>query len=276
MSGNRSETTYTKINTIFKRDINNIIMPFDKLTLPEFEYLRNCKWHCEEKIDGTNIRIEITSETDWDLEDENEDVKGVFFNVNYKGKSDNADVPKDLIDYLKDKFPAEKVLNAFNYKPYIKREEFETYGIKPTALAPIVPKTIVIYGEGYGAGIQSGGYYRKDKAFIMFDVAIDKHYMSIDARNDICTKIGADLVPFMGDMTIEEAIEYVKRGFKSVIAEEDHNAEGLVLRPLVDLYGKRGNRIITKIKTCDFSDYFRKYETYEKVEQIPNPKAKAE
>ena len=275
MSGNRSETTYTKINTIFKRDTNNIIMPFDRLTQPEFEYLRNCKWHCEEKIDGTNIRIEITSEIEWD----NEDVKGVSFNVNYKGKSDKADVPKDLIDYLKDKFPAEKVLNAFNYKPYITKDEFEAHRIKQTSLSPLilnVPKTIVIYGEGYGAGIQSGGYYRKDKAFIMFDVAYDKHYMSIDVRNDICTKIGADLVPFMGDMTIEEAIEYVKKGFKSVIAEEEHNAEGLVLRPLVDLYNKRGGRIITKIKTCDFSAYFRKYGTYDKVEQISNPKAKAE
>lgn len=27
----RSENTYQKINTIFKRDINNIIMPYDNL-----------------------------------------------------------------------------------------------------------------------------------------------------------------------------------------------------------------------------------------------------
>ena len=275
MSGNRSETTYTKINTIFKRDINNVIMPFDRLTLPEFEYLRNCKWHCEENCDGMNLRILITSEIDW----ENDAVKGVSFNIDYRGKSDKADVPEDLKQYMRNHFPIEKVLNAFNYKSYISKDDFESYGIKQTSLSPLilnVPKTIVIYGEGYGAGIQSGGYYRKDKAFIMFDVAIDKHYMSIDVRNDICTKIGADLVPFIGDMTIEEAIDYVKKGFKSVIAEEEHNAEGLVLRPLVDLYDKRGNRIITKIKTCDFSDYFRKYGTYDKVEQIPNPKAKSE
>ena len=31
----RSPNTYQKIDTIFKRDINNIIMPFDGLVSPE-------------------------------------------------------------------------------------------------------------------------------------------------------------------------------------------------------------------------------------------------
>ena len=55
----RSENTYQKINTIFKRDINNIIMPYDNFTLPEFEWLRNCKFDATIKIDGTNMRIEV-------------------------------------------------------------------------------------------------------------------------------------------------------------------------------------------------------------------------
>ena len=35
----RSENTYQKINTIFKRDINNIIMPYDSFTLPELSLI---------------------------------------------------------------------------------------------------------------------------------------------------------------------------------------------------------------------------------------------
>lgn len=57
----RSENTYQKIDTIFKRDAKNIIMPYDEFVKPEFEYLRNVKWRAEEKIDGTNMRIEVTS-----------------------------------------------------------------------------------------------------------------------------------------------------------------------------------------------------------------------
>mgnify|MGYP003436029483 CR=1 FL=1 len=49
---------YPKINTLFKRDANNIIIP-SQFTQPEFEYLKDNKFECTEKIDGTNIRIEI-------------------------------------------------------------------------------------------------------------------------------------------------------------------------------------------------------------------------
>ena len=60
----RSENTYTKINTIFLRDENNIIMPYDEFVAPEFEWLRNCKFDADEKIDGTNIRIEVTRQVE--------------------------------------------------------------------------------------------------------------------------------------------------------------------------------------------------------------------
>lgn len=39
---------YQKINTLFMRDANNIIMP-DKMTCPEFDYLKDCRWECTEK-----------------------------------------------------------------------------------------------------------------------------------------------------------------------------------------------------------------------------------
>lgn len=55
----RSENTYQKIQTVFKRDEKNVIMPYDELTQPEFDFLRSLPWRCEEKIDGTNIRIEV-------------------------------------------------------------------------------------------------------------------------------------------------------------------------------------------------------------------------
>ena len=59
----RSENTYTKINTIFLRDENNIIMPYDEFVAPEFEWLRNCKFDADEKIDGTNISFNPHSRT---------------------------------------------------------------------------------------------------------------------------------------------------------------------------------------------------------------------
>ena len=54
-----TKTEYQKINTLFKRDSNNVIMP-DEWADPMFEYLANTKWEATEKVDGTNIRIIIT------------------------------------------------------------------------------------------------------------------------------------------------------------------------------------------------------------------------
>ena len=54
-------------------------------------------------------------------------------------------------------------------------------------------------------------------------------------------------------MSLFEAIEYVSNGFKSAVAEnKDLNAEGLVLTAPLGMRDRLGNRIITKIKTCDF------------------------
>mgnify|MGYP002625363171 CR=1 FL=1 len=76
----------------------------------------------------------------------------------------------------------------------------------------------------------------------------------------------------MGRMTIQEAIDFVKKGFKSTIAEnKDYDAEGLVLKTPNGLLLRSGERLITKIKTCDFQKYQKVYGD-NPVEQKTNPK----
>ena len=72
-------------------------------------------------------------------------------------------------------------------------------------------------------------------------------------------------------MTIDEAIEFVKKGFKSTIAEnKDYNAEGLVLKSPHGIRTRMGQRIIFKIKTCDFVKRRAKYGTDGPCEQPEN------
>ena len=74
-------------------------------------------------------------------------------------------------------------------------------------------------------------------------------------------------------MTIKEAIEFVKKGFKSTIAEnKDYDAEGLVLKTPYGLQLRNGERIILKIKTEDFRKYNNKYGNIDNPKQIPNSK----
>ena len=273
----RSENTYQKINTIFKRDANNVIMPYDEFAVPELEWMRNCKFDAEEKVDGCNIRIEVTRE--FITSDIGNNI-GIKWNVAYKGKTDNAQIPKMLYTYLTTELTEDKVLNALGLSKemYVTDElmqektwsvlntQFNVYELDETK----IPKRYTLYGEGYGAGIQSAGYYRKDNSFIGFDVKVDDMYLLRENRDEIFNKLGVDIVPFVGKFTIDEAIEYVKKGFNSNIAEETHLAEGLVLRTPMGLKTRKGERIIFKVKTCDFNKYFVKYGTYDKVDQPKN------
>ena len=219
---------YQKIQTLFKRDERNIIIP-DQFTYPEFEILKDLKWECTEKIDGTNIRIELSSSGN--PED------GII--MSFKGRTDKAVIPEHLLTKLNWLFDREHLMEVLNITD-------ETQDCN-----------ITLYGEGYGAKIQKGGnYISNDVNFILFDVKIGKWWLDRESIKDIANKLGISAVPLMGYMTIPEAIEYVKKGFKSTIAEnKDYDAEGLVLKAPCGLLKRDGERLITKIKTVDFRKY---------------------
>ncbi len=170
------------------------------------------QWEFTEKIDGTNIRVI------W------QDGK-----LTFGGKTDNAQIHVDLIRWLYENVTAEKLRQVF-------------------------PETnAVIYGEGYGAGIQRGGFYSPTKRLIVFDVLVDsKWWLNWENACDVAAKLGLDTVPYLGLMTLEEATEKVRAGFKTALGDGTGNAEGLVGRPQECLFDKKGHRLILKLKTKDF------------------------
>jgi len=271
----RSENTYQKINTIFKRDAKNVIMPYDPFTEPEFEYLRNLKWRGECKVDGTNMRIEVSKERLYNAST-GEDT-GVRFKMRFAGKTDNAQIPPKLQKFMEENYPKDKVFAALgleeeiDIKDLVNHKWTESDGVTPNYNA--IPELYTIYGEGYGVGIQkAGGNYIKDGVgFIVFDVKVNDIYLLTSARDDIANKLGAPIVPLMGYFTIDEAIEYVRKGFKTGLWDnKDFIEEGLVLRTDLGLRNRMGKRLITKIKYEDFQKYRNVYGTDEKVEQEPN------
>lgn len=171
-------------------------------------------WRWTEKVDGTNIRC-IWRDG----------------NLTFGGKTDNAQIHADLIKWLYEHVSATKLAEIFPGAP------------------------AVIYGEGYGAGIQRGGGYSPEKRFIVFDVLVgDKWWVSDENIRDIATKLGLDTVPDFGEMTLADATEFVRAGFKSRCAVDPNlDAEGLVGRPIEPLFDKKGHRLIVKLKTKDFA-----------------------
>lgn len=240
-----SKTDYQKINTLFMRDENNLIMP-NTMTCQEFEYLKDMKWECTEKIDGTNIHCDVYFD-------------GVNkMTITLCGRTDKANIPTHLLEKLQSIFTEEVITRTF-----------ATQLASATIEAPF---QCSIYGEGFGVKIQKGGnYMRNDVGFILFDVKVGKWWLNREACAEIANAIYVPIVPLIGYMTIPEAIAFVKRGFKSTIAENpDYDAEGLVLKTPCGLLFRNGSRIITKLKTCDFKKYMAKYGEGP-IEQKVNP-----
>lgn len=207
---------YTKIQSIFKRDMGNGGKFTNEYALPEFEYLKDNLWEFTEKIDGTNIRVMYNG---------NE--------IKFGGKTDNAQIPVFLYDKLN--FLFKDKLDLFTS---IFQSETE----------------VCLYGEGYGAKIQKGGgnYIKDGVDFILFDVKIGDWWLKQIDVNDIAEKLGLKVVPFLEYGTLNQAIEMCKKGFNSSFG--NFIAEGLVLRNPLGLMLRNGRRIITKIKYKDFKE----------------------
>ena len=114
---------------------------------------------------------------------------------------------------------------------------------------------LTLYGEGYGAGIQKGGRYRPDQAFILFDALTSYgRWLSRGELAPLAQDYDIPVVFDMGTAPLNDWITWVKEGksIPSVAAEGSWwPAEGVVLRTEVELHDARGERIITKLKSRD-------------------------
>jgi len=147
--------------------------------------------------------------------------------VTFAGKTDRADIPPVLLKKLDELFQPET--------------------FKLSELPPLC-----LYGEGYGARIQKGGgnYISDGVSFILFDVRIDDIWLERHNVEDIADKLGIKTVPVIGKGTLLDGVKMVRDGYKSRLRET--SPEGIVMRPEIELFNRRYERVISKIKMKDF------------------------
>lgn len=210
-------TEYTKIETIFERDMDGTKKLIEgKFRNETVEYLKDNEWVCTEKIDGTNIGIV------WD-----------GHKVSYQGRTERAQIPAHLMNKLIEMFGGNANEELFEQK----------FG----------ETQVILFGEGYGAKIQKGGgNYRSDVSFILFDVYLPEQnlWLKRDALEDIAKTFGIDVVPIVFTGTLNGAVDFIKTKPKSTIGVAD--MEGIVCKPKIDMLDRMGKRLVVKVKVRDF------------------------
>lgn len=278
---------YQKINTIYKRyafeakDCPNKkwLKMRNKIILGEFsdkeaEYLFDCQWEAYSKLDGTNSKIAFFPSTQ---------------EIKVGGKTDNAssmhgqyEMLQEIADRIKpilcEMFPKESARFApIKEGNQIIYHHLEVMNL-PEGSIPVIDKRvnkvevasgygvvleevpIYIYGEYFGEGIQTCGkrYIEKGNGFRVFDIRQQGWWTPKEVRDGMCKQLGLDTVPYLGNMTLREIENLVRSGFTTKFegaSDPTLIEEGIVARPTIPLNNGRGNRIIVKVKYCDYVEY---------------------
>ena len=302
--------TYTKINTIYRRyQFNGKDCPNQKwlkfknkiilgsFSNQEASYLFDCQWEAYSKIDGTNSKIAFFPSTG---------------EIKVGGKTDNASSQHGQFEMLAQiaskiqpglvrMFPRESAkfvpvcgdnnkpiyydiwpvlkevdekYNTATFETKFDKKEIISSGMCGVELEEV---PIYIYGEYFGCGIQKGGgrYIQNGNDFLVFDIRQQGWWTPKDVRDSICKTLGLKTVPYIGNMTLRDIEQMVMKGFTTKVenaADPSLIEEGIVARPVIPMCDGRGNRIIVKVKFCDYIEYqnVRKEFTDEEFEEFSN------
>lgn len=204
---------YPKINSIYKRE-----------TLPGGTVGR--------LIPGQYACPEFASFSQWRVEEKIDGMNIRVFvdgdRIEIKGRTEHALLPPKLLQYFE--------------------------GLKPFLLNnPIYPHPYILFGEGFGAGIQKGGIYRKDVAFCLFDVYTNR-WSTREEVYAIAERFGLDRPHDFGLMTELEILNFVESQPSGKYNDKGYPMEGVMCRsePLMRCNTYSAHPIQWKLKAKDF------------------------
>ena len=136
-----------------------------------------------------------------------------------------------------------KIFEEYNLKDII----LELHNEYPEA------KTIIIYGEIAGPGIQGKifKYGRTKPEFFCYDISIDGLYLSTDKFLELTDRFNLQRVPILEINTKLEK-EVLKRVIGGKSKLDNHLQEGIVIKPMKEKWSKYCGRVILKIISPEY------------------------
>lgn len=192
---------YPKIQSLFKRDESTHIF-VDEFSRPEFGKIE--KWLVQEKIDGTNVRIQYNGES-----------------VTFHGRETKSQLPDFLVKCLAEYFTPEKFKSVFgNQKVILYGEGYGPKIQEGTNYATQVGFALfdILHATGERIDESTGNSW--------------PIYEWLDAKivHDFAQKLGLKPIGLMGVMSVEEIVAYVTSKPKSQYAIKNYTSEGVIAR----------------------------------------------
>lgn len=198
---------------------------------PEFGFRQEAvgqisKWLVTEKVDGMNMRV--LYQPNWP--------KAPM--IQFFGRTDRANIPGDLRTHMEQTFTPTALSVAFDTSDPLDPE-------------PLLPDEVILFGEGFGPGIQKAGQaYGGVKRFILFDVVVNGVWLSFANVQDIAQKLGIESVPVLCEACDLETAK-LSVGHSLLQAPDSEHIEGIVARTDPYLFDGRGKRVMFKYKLRD-------------------------
>lgn len=181
------------------------------------------------------------------------------------------------------KWRVEEKIDGMNIRLYIDRDRIDVKGRTNYSKIPgsfmdyinnhefrskvsMIPFPGILFGEGFGAGIQTGGIYRPTQAFMLFDAYIDRQWLSREGVRRLGETLGFDTPHDFGIMTEDDIIDLVKsapRTYyedktdiqpKKMLYQSKNAFEGVMVRsePQMRFNDQQATPIMWKLKVKDF------------------------
>lgn len=117
---------------------------------------------------------------------------------------------------------------------------------------------IHVFGEAYGGKMQAmSKTYGPDLRFIAFDVKVGECWLDVPDAMSVCESLGIEFVDAVLIPATIESIDAEKMKLSSLGIRRgmgEHMREGVVLRPIVEMFTKGGDRVIAKHKRDEFRE----------------------
>jgi hypothetical protein len=227
---------YPKTENLWVRDPETHLMsPANGYRHHGFEQVDS--WLVLEKIDGMNMRVI------WDTVHEDVTLAPAIY-----GRTDRAQIPGDLMAHMEATFTSEALIEAFG------RFDDETDEL-------LLPRHVVLFGEGYGPGIQQGGHYSDSKSFTLFDVVVCDRWQDWAEVERIASVLGVETPPVLGrgmdTYNVQNLVAMMMDG--PVLPRQwgcaTDTPEGIIARTDPYLFDGYGRRIMFKHKVRDVKSF---------------------